>query len=95
MIWPIGQPEGHLYERALRAKGIWKSICNEANLWHDEVGSLHLAYNKLEWEVMQEFAEATKGSRPVLAISPVETLKKTEAANADNLQGALWSTDVK
>ena len=39
-----------LYERALRSKSIWKEVCTEAGLWFDEVGSLHLAYNKLEAE---------------------------------------------
>ena len=26
MVWPIGQPNGNLYERALRSKSIWKRI---------------------------------------------------------------------
>src|ERR1700692_3151925 len=57
MIWPIGQPDGELYERALLSAGIWKEICNEANIWHDEAGSLHLAYNQPEWNVLRELAE--------------------------------------
>ena len=42
MIWPVGQPDGKLYERALLSANIWKEICREAKIWHDEVGSLHL-----------------------------------------------------
>src|SRR3954467_13349875 len=57
MIWPVGQPNGLLYERALRSKAIWKQLCREAGLWFDEVGSLHLAYNDLELNVMKEFVE--------------------------------------
>ncbi len=57
MVWPIGQPDGKLYERAMLSAGIWKQICNEANIWHDEVGSLHLAYNEFEWKVLCELAE--------------------------------------
>ena len=48
MIWPVGQPNGLLYERALRSKTIWKEVCKDAGLWFDEVGSLHLAYNNPE-----------------------------------------------
>src|ERR1700748_2198757 len=51
MIWPVGQPNGVLYERALRSKSIWKQVCKDAGLWFDEVGSLHLAYNNLELDV--------------------------------------------
>lgn len=93
MVWPIGQPDGHLYERALRSKSIWKKVCSEAGLWHNEVGSLHLAYTDLEWQVIQEFAEADKNVRPVAAISAAEALQKSEAANPYNLKGALWSAD--
>jgi glycine/D-amino acid oxidase-like deaminating enzyme len=60
MIWPVGQPDGLLYERALRSKSIWKDVCAGAGLWYDEVGSLHLAYNKLESEVINEFAKQIK-----------------------------------
>src|SRR5881275_3414695 len=58
MIWPVGQPDGNLYERALLSASIWKEICREANIWNDKVGSLHLAYNEHEWNVLQELAEA-------------------------------------
>ena len=57
MIWPIGQPDGKLYERALLSANIWKEICRETKIWHDKVGSLHLAYNKYEWDVLCELAE--------------------------------------
>lgn len=30
MIWPIGQPTGKLFKRALRSKSIWKQVCSEA-----------------------------------------------------------------
>lgn len=40
MVWPIGQPRGVLYQRALSSRKIWKDICVEANIWHsDETGS--------------------------------------------------------
>jgi FAD dependent oxidoreductase TIGR03364 len=93
MIWPVGQTNGKMYERSLRSKSIWKQVCTEAGLWFDEVGSLHLAYSDLEWQVMQEIAETNKNIRPVAALSVEGTLKKSEAANPVNLKGSLWSAD--
>ena len=93
MLWPIGQPEGRMYDRALRSKSIWKQICNEARLWYNESGSLHLCYNELEWQVVNELAGAMKGHRPVAALNKEETLLKSEAANPNGLLGALWSSD--
>jgi FAD dependent oxidoreductase TIGR03364 len=93
MIWPIGQTNGKLYERALRSKSIWKRVCSEAGLWFNEVGSLHLAYSDLEWQVIQEFAEVNKNIRNVSAISSNKTLQKSEAVNSKGLKGALWSED--
>lgn len=93
MVWPVGQPNGYLYERALRSKAIWQQVCKEAGLWSDEVGSLHLAYTDLEYDVMQEFAEANKGIRTVEILTAEQTLQKTAAANPNGLKGALWSAD--
>src|ERR1700744_2892544 len=57
MVWPIGQPTGDLYDRAMLSRSIWKEICTEAQMWHDEVGSLHLAYDDDELQAMQEYVE--------------------------------------
>ena len=93
MIWPVGQPNGKLYERALRSKSIWKQVCIEAGLWFNEVGSLHLAYNDHEWNVIQEFVEANKNTRNVSEINANGALQKSEAVNREGLKGALWSED--
>src|SRR4030095_7472881 len=82
MIWPVGQPNGKLYERALRSRSIWKQVCDEAGLWGNEFGSLHLAYNDLEWQVIQEFAEVNKNVRPVAAINHEKAVQKSEAVNS-------------
>lgn len=93
MLWPVGQPAGKLYERALKTKAIWKQVCHEANLWYNESGSLHLCYNDLEWQVANEFVEKSKKDRPVAVLSKEEILQKSEAVNAQDLKGALWSAD--
>ncbi|MFX5991191.1 hypothetical protein ABTF02_18415, partial [Acinetobacter baumannii] len=66
MLWPIGQPDGKLYDRALRSKSIWKDSADSIGLWYDEVGSLHLAHHQDEWQVLQELYESFKqNGRPV------------------------------
>lgn len=93
MVWPIGQPEGELYERALRSRTIWKEFSDAGAFWSDEVGSLHVAYNETEWNVLNELYEVYKKDRPVLLLHPDEVLKKSEAVVPMNLKGALYSAD--
>jgi FAD dependent oxidoreductase TIGR03364 len=82
-----------LYERALRSKSIWKEVCTNAGLWFDEVGSLHLAYNKLEADVINEFAERNKDTRTVKVLNKDKTLQLSPAVNQENLLSALYSAD--
>lgn len=57
MVWPIGQPEGKMYDRAMRSRNIWQKIGSTGAFWYDPVGSLHLAYHDDEWQVLQELHE--------------------------------------
>lgn len=91
MVWPIGQPAGPLFERAMLSRSIWKEICAEAGIWHDEVGSLHMAYHEDELQVMTEYAELNQSLRDCSLLTAAETLKKSPAVNPDGLKGALWS----
>ena len=93
MVWPVGQPEGELYETAMLSRSIWKEVCTDAGIWFDEVGSLHLAYRQDEWEVMQQFAEAVHYRRDYRALSPAASLQLSQAIVTENLKGALWSPD--
>ena len=90
MIWPIGQPGGELYERAMLSRKIWKEICDEAGVWYDEAGSLHLAYNKDEWNVLQELAELYK-DRNYKLLNAADTVNKSEAVIKNGLLGSLYS----
>lgn len=91
MIWPVGQPSGQMYERAMLSKSIWKQVCAEAGIWYEETGSLHMAYAEDELRVLQEFAEAERTLRNVRVLSPAETIDKSPAVVEKNLLGALWS----
>lgn len=92
MVWPIGQPEGALYERALHAKSIWKETLAGAKCWSQEAGSLHMAYQRDELEVIQQFVEVSP-YRPVSFLNAEETLAKSLAVNPDGLLGSLYSAD--
>lgn len=92
MVWPIGQPEGNLYNRALHAKSIWKEVLTGSKCWYHEGGSLHMAYAQDESEVLQQFTEVS-AYRPVRYLSAQETLDKSPAVNPTNLLGSLFSAD--
>ncbi|RZL19673.1 MAG: TIGR03364 family FAD-dependent oxidoreductase [Pedobacter sp.] len=91
MVWPIGQPNGPLFDRAMLSRSIWKEIAVEAGIWHDEVGSLHMAYHEDELRVMEEYEEINRSLRDCSLLTPEQTLAKSEAVNPDGLKGALWS----
>jgi FAD dependent oxidoreductase TIGR03364 len=91
MVWPIGQPTGPLFDRAMLSRSIWKKTCGEARIWHDEVGSMHLAYHNDELEVMQQYAAINHIHRDCSLLTPAQALQKSPAANPNGLKGALWS----
>ncbi|WP_300596175.1 TIGR03364 family FAD-dependent oxidoreductase [Niabella sp.] len=90
MIWPIGQPDGILYERALHSKSIWKECCQEAGIWYEEAGSLHMAYHEDEWAVLQELADIYR-HRGYQLLSPAQTLSRSPAVVPAGLKGSLYS----
>ncbi len=93
LVWPIGQPAGPLYERALRSRNIWLEIAEKSGIWCAESGSLHLAYRQDEMDVLEEYVETTPEAREQgCAIIPAkEVLQKSPAAKDNELLGALWS----
>jgi FAD dependent oxidoreductase TIGR03364 len=93
MVWPIGQPAGKPYERAMLSREIWRDICSEAQIWHDEVGSLHLAYHDDELQAITEYVDANNQYRDCAVLTPKQALAKSPAVNPSGLKGALWSGD--
>lgn len=92
MIWPIGQPDGTLYERARSSRRIWKEVCQEAGVWYDKVGSLHVAYEPDEWQVLQELAEIYR-HRNYILLGPDETCAASPATKRSGLLGSLYSPE--
>lgn len=92
MIWPIGQPEGVLLNRAIRTREVWRDIAAEANIWHHECGSIHLAYHKDEQLVLTELFEIFKAQgRNVTLLSPQEITLKFNGINSNGLLCGLFS----
>ncbi|MEP6583484.1 MAG: TIGR03364 family FAD-dependent oxidoreductase [Ginsengibacter sp.] len=92
MIWPIGQPDGIMYNRAIRSRNIWEEIAEEAGFWKDPCGSIHLAYHEDEWNVLQELNEVFHNSgRPVHLKTKSEIIEKINGVNPQNLLGGLFS----
>jgi FAD dependent oxidoreductase TIGR03364 len=94
MIWPVGQPSGKLYERAIHSRNCWKEIGVASGLWFDPVGSLHVAHHLDEWQVLQESYESFREQgRDVKLLNKEQVLKSSSAAKADNCLGGLFSSE--
>ena len=88
MVWPVGQPLGKLYERAIKSRSIWLEMAREGKIWHGETGRLHTAYLPEEMAVVEEFASKNTQYE---VLTPQETVNKSEAVVEKGLLGALWS----
>lgn len=94
MIWPIGQPDGVLYNRATRSRNIWQETCEAAGIWHELSGSLHLAYRSDEMQVLQEINDVfIQQGRKVTILSGKDILKKFPLVNPASLVGGLYSSE--
>ncbi|GAC1438490.1 MAG: TIGR03364 family FAD-dependent oxidoreductase [Sediminibacterium sp.] len=92
MLWPVGQPDGVMYNRAIRSKEIWKEIADSIGLWYDESGSLHLAYHADEWKVLEELYDVFKvAGRPVELLNKETSMQRFRGINGNGLIGGLFS----
>lgn len=91
MIWPVGQPNGELYIRAMLSRGIWKEVCDSAGIWYSEAGSLHVAYNEDEWTVLHELKEIYQ-DRQYELLDKESTLGMSPALVKEGLIGSLYSS---
>ncbi len=92
MIWPIGQPAGPMYRLARRSHEIWLEVLGESELWSERTGSLHLAYNEDEAQVLREFTGAAPGAGiDCELIAPSRAAKLSPAIKIGGLLAAMWS----
>lgn len=93
MIWAIGRSPGHIRDRVLRSREIWLEVAQEAQLWISQNGSLHLAHQQDELDVLNEFYETVGKTLGVCELlSPQEVLARSGGVNPTGLLGGLWSS---
>jgi FAD dependent oxidoreductase TIGR03364 len=92
MVWPIGQPAGPLHDLAMRSREVWLEVLSASGLWHDRVGSLHLAYRDDEAQVLSEFAGmAAQYGHPCELLTANQVAARSRAVKTAGLRAALWS----
>jgi FAD dependent oxidoreductase TIGR03364 len=92
MLWPIGQPHGHMHGLARRSVEIWLEVLSGSGLWHDRCGSIHLAYRDDEAQVLTEFAgTAAANGYDCRLLSPAEVRERAPAVRSEGLCAGLWS----
>src|SRR5271169_6622394 len=80
MIWPIGQPAGEMHEIALRSRQLWMEALHAARLPYLPTGSLHVAYEDDEADVLTEFSEIGPGAGYECQwLAPPEVLSRSAA----------------
>ena len=93
MIWPIGQQEGMMYERAMLSRSIWLEVAEASGLWIDPVGSLHLAYSNTEMDALSAFHGMVSSERNYTLLNAATTLKVSDSIVSAGLKGGLLSTE--
>ena len=92
-LWPIGVPNGVLYERALKSRSIWIGLLREMRLWHDECGSLHIARHADERQVLERYVELNRGLRPCRMLTSAAARELVPALKAQGLEGGMLCDD--
>jgi D-hydroxyproline dehydrogenase subunit beta len=92
MVWPIGQPAGDLFDRAMHSREIWMDISRQTGMWARPTGSLHLAYHDDEMAVLEEFATKNiDAGYQIKLVTPTDVRSLSQIAKTEGLKGALWS----
>ncbi len=92
MVWPVGQPPGEMRDIALRSREVWLDVLSQAGIWHQQCGSLHLAYHEDEMGVLEEFfGMSSEFGYECQLIQAAEVLEKSSVVKKQNLMGGLWS----
>ncbi len=92
MIWPVGQPPGDMYRRALLSRETWLDVSQKTGIWAKPCGSVHVVHEADELGVLEEFVEAVKGTDFACELlTSAETIRRFPATNPNGLLGAMYS----
>lgn len=89
LVWPVGQPSGPLYERTMRSRERWLELSEKARFWCRKNGSLHLAYQEDEHNVLEGYAR--EFNKNVELLTPDQVSQYSDYVKKDGLISALWS----
>jgi FAD dependent oxidoreductase TIGR03364 len=89
LVWPIGQPTGPLYDRAMRGRERWLDLSKKADFWCNPNGSLHLAYREDELAVIEEYAQ--KFGQHCEIKTPAQLAEENPFVQQQGLLGGLYS----
>jgi FAD dependent oxidoreductase TIGR03364 len=91
-VWPIGVPAA-LYDRAMLGRDTWLALASQAGFWCKPSGSLLLAHQADERDVLTEFFETSRDQRAGCQLfTPQQALELSPAVRADGLLAGLWSS---
>ncbi|MEQ1823610.1 MAG: TIGR03364 family FAD-dependent oxidoreductase [Fimbriimonadaceae bacterium] len=91
MLWIIGQPTVELHDLALRSRELWAEAADTLGFWIQTQGSLTLAYEPLELEVLREYMASNGGAYARELLSPGELSERFPFVRSDRLQGGIYS----
>ena len=89
MLWPVGQPAGDMHDMAMRSREFWLEVLGRADLWHEQTGSLHLAYEPDEAQVLAEFCGKPENGCELLTAEQVAA--RSPAVKTAGLLAGMWS----
>jgi len=91
MIWPIGQNSSGFLQRAMRTREIWLDICQKANIWFSNSGSIQIMQNDLEMELAEQFYQNEHKNRDGLALFNRRQLIQNLPNASHKAVGAIFS----
>ena len=92
LVWPIGQPAGPLFDRAMHSREIWLDIAAASGIQVKQNGSLQLAYHDDEVAVLNDFFKrAESAGYQVKMLTPNEVAAYSPAVKKEGLKAGLWS----
>jgi D-hydroxyproline dehydrogenase subunit beta len=91
MVWVVGQSTEDQENLALRSLELWEQAADEMGFWIRKPGSLHVAREPLELQVLEEFLQLSNGRHGRRMLSKEETLELCPQLRENNLLGSMHS----